>query len=150
PCELVDVLPTLLDVAGVEIPDALPGFSLRTNFHRIASFAEFHGRGYEEYQRSPAIMWRTKEWKLILYMPGRLDEAFQHYENMKGELYNLKNDPLEMDNLYAIQKHSAIRDRMISEVLMHIVCSLGRFPSCAARTKIRITGEETKPDRGKW
>ncbi len=70
PAELVDVVPTLLDVAGVQIPETLPGFSLLSDFSRRGSFAEMHGRGYEEYQRAPAVMWRTAEYKSSSICPG--------------------------------------------------------------------------------
>ena len=146
----MDVLPTLLDVAGAAIPESLPGFSLLSDFTRAGSFAEFHGRGYEEYQRAPAVMWRTDEWKLILHLPGKLGEAFQHYDRLAGELYHLPQDPLELHNLYAEPAHAAIRERLTAEALMHVMCALGKYPSQVARTKIRITGPETKPDRGKW
>ena len=150
PVELVDVVPTLLDVARVDIPDALPGFSLLSDFSRTASFAEFHGRGYEEYQRAPAAMWRTEDWKLILFMPGRLWDAYHKYDELSGELYNLTDDPLELNNLFSVPAFAEIRERMTAEMLMHLMCSLGKYPSEPARTKIRVTGPETKPDRGKW
>jgi arylsulfatase A-like enzyme len=150
PVELVDVMPTLLDVAGVEIPEILPGFSLRSDFARAGAFAELHGRGYEEYQRAPAIMWRTPEWKLILHLPGRLDEAFQRYERLSGELYHLSRDPLELRNLYPDPAYAPVRERMTAEALMHIMCCVGRYPSATMRTRIRVSGPETKPDRGAW
>jgi arylsulfatase A-like enzyme len=148
--ELVDVLPTLLDVAGVEIPDCLPGFSLRSGFSRAGAFAELHGRGYEEYQRAPAVMWRTDEWKLILHIPGRLHEAFQQYDRTRGELYHLPQDPLELRNRYDDPACAAVRERLTTQLLMHVMCSLGRYPSLTARTRVRMAGPETKPDRGKW
>jgi arylsulfatase A-like enzyme len=150
PVELVDVMPTLLGVADAEVPETLPGFSLLSDVSRIGSFAEMHGRGYEEYQRAPAVMWRTANWKLILHMPGRLGEAFHHYDRLSGELYHLAQDPLELQNLYADPTYSAIRERMTAEVLMHVMCSVGRYPSAPARTKTCITGPETRPDRSIW
>ncbi|MBN1807747.1 MAG: sulfatase-like hydrolase/transferase [Planctomycetes bacterium] len=150
PVELVDVMPTLLDVAGCGIPEFLPGFSLLSDFSRRGAFAELHGRGYEEYQRAPAVMWRTGDWKLILHMPGRLWEACLGSEELSGELYHLADDPLELNNLYASGEHAEVRERMTAEALMHVMCSLGKYPYATARTRIRVTGQETKPDRGKW
>ena len=150
PAELVDVVPTLLDAAGAEIPEVLPGVSLLSDFNRGGTFAEFHGRGYEEYQRAPAIMWRTNDMKLILYMTGRLWDACHEYEKLSGELYNLAEDPLELKNLYDDKDYSEVRERMTAEVLMHVMCCSGKYPYQPARTSIRVTGPETKPDRGKW
>jgi arylsulfatase A-like enzyme len=150
PAELVDVLPTVLDAAGREVPDFLPGFSLLSDFSRTASFAEMHGRGYEEYQRAPTVMWRSREWKLILNVPGPLGSVSGHYDRLRGELYHLVEDPLELRNLYDDPGCAEIRERMTAQLLMHVMCSLGRFPSGPARTSITVAGPETRPDGSVW
>lgn len=150
PVELVDVVPTLLDAAGVAIPEALPGVSLLGDFTRVGAFAEMHGRGYEEYQRAPAVMWRTAEWKLILHLPGRLGEAFSHVDQLAGELYGLTDDPRELNNRYDDPACAAIRERLTAQALMHVISALGRYPAGPARARIRVTGPETKPDGSIW
>jgi arylsulfatase A-like enzyme len=150
PAELVDVVPTLLQAAGVEIPETLPGVSLLSDFTRVGSFAEMHGRGYEEDQRAPAVMWRAGGWKLILHLPGKLGEACHHYDTIPGELYDLADDPLEMNNRYADAACAGVRERMTAQVLMHVMSSLGKYPHAPARTRIRVTGPETKPDASMW
>ncbi|HOX06097.1 MAG TPA: sulfatase-like hydrolase/transferase [Planctomycetota bacterium] len=150
PAELVDVVPTLLDAAGLEIPDALPGLSLLSDAVRPGSFAEMHGRGYEEYQRAPAVMYRTAEWKLILHLPGRLGEALPAAGRISGELYRLADDPLELNNCYADAACAQVRERLTAQALMHLMCSVGRFPSAPSRARVRVTGPETKPDRSIW
>jgi arylsulfatase A-like enzyme len=150
PAELVDVMPTLLAAAGAEIPEALPGMNLLAADARSGSFAEMHGRGYEEYQRAPAVMWRTSDWKLILALPGRIGDIQGNYEQINGELYDLKTDPLELNNRYADPACATIRERMTAQVLMHVMGALGRFPGGPARARIRITGPETQPDSSIW
>jgi len=150
PVELVDVLPTLLDAAGCEVPETLPGFSLLSDFSRDGSFCEMHGRGYEEYQKAPAVMYRTREWKLILSLPGHLDEAFHRYDRIRGELYHLADDPLELNNLYGAEEHAAVREDLTRRVLMHVMCALGRFPRGAARARLRVTAPPTRPDASIW
>ena len=150
PAELVDVVPTLLDAAGVEVPEELPGLSLLSDVVRPGSFAEMHGRGYEEYQRAPAVMYRTGEWKLILHLPGRLGEARPEAGSISGELYRLADDPLELRNLYADAACAQVRERLTAQALMHVMCSVGRFPSGPSRARVRVTGAETKPDRSMW
>jgi arylsulfatase len=150
PAELVDVLPTLLDAAGEELPDILPGFSLLSDFSRAASFAEMHGRGYEEYQRAPTVMWRSNEWKLILRIPGPLGEVGGTCDRIEGELYHLAEDPLELHNRYDDGACAEVRNQMTTQLLMHVMCSLGRFPGGPARPRIKVTGPETKPDNSVW
>jgi len=150
PAELVDVLPTILQAAGLDIPEELPGISLLSDEVRPGSFAEMHGRGYEEYQRAPAIMYRTAEWKLILHLPGRLGEAVPSADRISGELYRLSDDPLELRNLYDEGEWRDVRERLTAQALMHIMCAAGRFPRAPARARIRLTGPETKPDRSLW
>ncbi len=150
PTELVDIVPTLLDAAGEDLPDVLPGFSLLSDFSRSASFAEMHGRGYEEYQRAPSVMLRNKDWKLILNMPGPLGAVGGSYDRIKGELYHLAEDPLELQNRFDDPDAVQIREQMTAHVLMHVMCALGRFPAGPARAGIKVAGPETKPDNSVW
>ena len=107
PAELVDVLPTIAQTAGVQLPCNLPGLNLLGDDRHAASFCELHEAD------GPAWMWRTPEWKLILFtdrrrVPGK--------EEIRGELYDLKNDPHEWRNLYAEEKHAAIRERLKAQL----------------------------------
>jgi arylsulfatase A-like enzyme len=83
--EAADLAPTLGELMGFRTPYAqgkslVPLWNKPGAIHKEAVFGEF-----------PTIkMARTKDWKLVHY-PG------QKY----GELYDLRNDPNEYDNLYA-------------------------------------------------
>ena len=91
----VDLAPTLLDFAGLPIPDDLQGYSLKPILEgqaekvRDASYYHFyeHGTGLPE-----MVGIRTERYKLIHY-PG-MDAAYQF------ELFDLKNDSDEMTNQY--------------------------------------------------
>ena len=95
--ELTDLVPTLMDAAGLDVPDGQPGRSLMplltgqapTNSHREFVRCDYHGAlnlGREP-QRSHGTMIRTEGWKLVLYHGTGL-----------GELFNLEQDPMEFDN----------------------------------------------------
>jgi arylsulfatase A-like enzyme len=91
----VDLAPTLLDFAGLPIPDDIQGYSLKPILEgkaekvRDASYYHFYeaGTGLPE-----MVGIRTERYKLIHY-PG-LDEAHQF------EVFDLKNDSDEMINQY--------------------------------------------------
>lgn len=99
----VDLAPTLLDFAGLPIPKDMQGYSLkpiledRTEKVRDASYYHF----YEHGKRLPEMIGiRTATHKLIHY-PG-LKESHQ------WELFDLKNDPHEMRNLYRSIEHATL------------------------------------------
>ena len=108
----IDLGPTLLDMAGVAIPEQMQGKSLkpliekkevpwRTDFFSENLFME------QNYPRTEAV--RTKDWKYIRYFSKEKD---QHHilslvspilgeQPIYEELYDLKNDPNEEKNLVA-------------------------------------------------
>ncbi|EDM29155.1 N-acetylglucosamine-6-sulfatase precursor [Lentisphaera araneosa HTCC2155] len=91
----VDIAPTILDFAGVTIPEGMQGFSLKPILLgkkekvRDASYYHFYDHGV----RLPEMIGiRTDRYKLIFY-PGMKG----HY---RWELFDLKNDSQEMNNLH--------------------------------------------------
>ena len=95
----VDIAPTLLDLAGVEAPTAMQGRSL----HALLNGASEHWRDevftehlweVEGIPRTEGL--RTLDWKYIRY----LDHP--EYE----ELYDLRNDPHEEQNLAREEEHA--------------------------------------------
>ncbi|MBN2133809.1 MAG: sulfatase-like hydrolase/transferase [Sedimentisphaerales bacterium] len=103
PVEMIDFVPTLMDLCGLQVPANISGRSLmplirgQISEWREACFCEIdHSMSmYEELrQRSGRrVMVRTKEWKMIWFMDERT-------EDKDGALYNLKEDPGETENLY--------------------------------------------------
>ena len=47
----------------------------------------------------------------------------------KGELYNLRDDPHEWKNRYADPACAGVRERMKTELLMHLACAWASFPA---------------------
>ncbi|MCA9430305.1 MAG: sulfatase-like hydrolase/transferase [Candidatus Omnitrophica bacterium] len=127
--ELVDILPTLQGIAGIDPDPGLAGLDLLADKKRVGTFSEFHGSGFEEEQPAPAYMWRTEDWKLILHLQGHVGDALSRTESTRGELYDLKNDPNEWNNLYDSQAHSQVREAMKTELLMHLACVWNRGPN---------------------
>lgn len=136
PSELVDVLPTLLHLAGTEKPEYLPGGSLLEPPCRNGQFAEFHGSGYHEVQYGPKYMWRKDGFKLVLNMPGKVPDALTRLDDIIGELYDLKNDPLEVNNLYDRREYFTLREQMTRQLLVHVMVALAKFPRGMTTTHV--------------
>lgn len=102
--EAIDVMPTILELCGVAVPDTVQGRSLLRAGAREMVFCEnimpevitnggtgypwVPGKGIDGIRHPDAKMVRTGRWKLNYY-PGN-----------GGELYDLENDPGEWRNLY--------------------------------------------------
>ncbi|MFQ6099047.1 MAG: sulfatase/phosphatase domain-containing protein, partial [Armatimonadota bacterium] len=103
----VDVAPTILDLAGVSIPDDMHGVSWRPILERKRT--RWRKAFLYEYYEYPAVHMvaknrgvRTRRWKYIHYFEE--PEAF--------ELYDLKNDPEEVNNLYGDPKYEGKVDEL--------------------------------------
>lgn len=128
PAEHIDLYPTIASIANGHVDPRLPGINLLKETRRKGSFSEFHGLTKEGFQASPAYMWRNEEFKLILYLDGALKDNFLNVDDVKGELYNLKEDPNEWENLYEEDSCRDIRESMKTELLMHLACTYARGP----------------------
>jgi len=141
----VDFLPTLLDLAGVAIPDNLQGFSavdiLRgrtTEPVRDAIFAEHLSHALRD-NTSRCI--RTERYKLIRnFEPGRkiVKPIDAHPQNVAGhtarprregtrpvaQLFDLEADPIEYNNL-ALDKQHAPLLRELSDRLWRWMADVG-------------------------
>jgi arylsulfatase A-like enzyme len=111
PVEMIDFVPTLMDLSGLAVPDSISGRSLMPLIRgevrqwREACFCEIdHSVSmYDELrQRSGRqVMVRTKEWKRIWFMDERVADE-------DGALYNLKDDPGERVNLHGRPEHAGV------------------------------------------
>ncbi len=111
PVEMIDFIPTLMDLSGLAVPDSISGRSLlplirgEVTQWREACFCEIdHSMSmYDELrQRSGRrVMVRTKEWKLDWFMDERVADK-------DGALYNLRHDPGERVNLYGRREYADV------------------------------------------
>ena len=112
----LDIAPTLLDFAGLPIPENMHGASLKPvlledkPFEREYVMLE-HPDFNPELETRTAYSLRSKKWKYIrTYEDGR--DSPHTFE----ELYDLENDPFEMNNLAADPERGpllqSLRDRL--------------------------------------
>ncbi|WKL00679.1 hypothetical protein Q0F98_27275 [Paenibacillus amylolyticus] len=81
---MVDLVPTLTRAAGLQANPMLPGVDLLGDLRHRGTFCEFHGKGVTAPHSAPAYMWRTTEWKLILYLEGSVAESASRVHETKG------------------------------------------------------------------
>jgi arylsulfatase A-like enzyme len=122
--EIIDVMPTILDAVDVPIPDPVQGKSL---IPMLASGGGHHkSEVYSEYfcgsvHVEPALMIRDRKWKFTHYPMQQSihDNLYRdHYLKhtrffdslVEGELYDLENDPYEMENLFERPEYKEICD----------------------------------------
>ena len=104
--ELIDVCPTLLEWAGLKTPPEIQG----ENLLPACSGGSAPSREYVFAQSGAVKALRSERYKLVYY-PG------QPY----GELYDLRNDPHEIENLYGSAEHEKIRAGMLQALLDRLI-----------------------------
>lgn len=107
----IDFAPTILDVAGVEVPEEIQGESLTPLF--AGNNTDWRDQLYYHYYEYPAehavkrhYGIRTDRYKLIHF----------YYDIDEWELYDLENDPQEMNNVYENPEYAEIRDSLNQEL----------------------------------
>ncbi len=100
--EMIDFMPTLLDLSELPAPDGIPGRSLVPLINgedrgREVVFSEIDHSGsmYDPLRENSGrqVMARTDKWKLVYFHDPRVDDK-------DGALYNLEEDLWEFHNLY--------------------------------------------------
>jgi arylsulfatase A-like enzyme len=120
PVELINVLPTVLDNLNISVPREAQGKSLVPlmlgDTRSVPEYA-FTEAGYaRNYQR----VIRTQKWKLI-YAPDEKDQRIM--QGMPFELYDIENDPNELNNLVHVEAELA--EKLKSELFKWIKSSAG-------------------------
>jgi len=114
PVELVDFLPTLMELSGLDVPEGVAGRSLMPLIRgelrqwRPACFCDIdHARSmYKELRNTGRrLMVRTKKWKMVCFMDTRVADE-------DGCLYNLERDPGETVNLYGKPEYAEVVRRL--------------------------------------
>jgi len=109
PVSLIDIYPTVLKSANLDVLDGRPGRSLVDLANEPAQFdrpvfSEYHAMG----SMSGAFMFRKGKWKLV------------YFAGMAPELYDLSDDPQELSDLGNRPEFASVRDELITG--LHAIC----------------------------
>ncbi|UCD28165.1 MAG: sulfatase-like hydrolase/transferase [Planctomycetota bacterium] len=126
----VDLLPTLCDLAGVQVPKDIDGKSLRPLLFgasmsqpvwRDAIFSEYYGK---QNWRAPIRVVRTGSYKYIRYL------------KYGEELYDLKKDPHELTNLTDSPEHRHIKKELSARLERWMIETRDPFSQLTVRDKM--------------
>ena len=113
-CLNIDMAPTILNLAGIEKPDYMQGESMvnllkgnKEDNWRKSMLFEYYLDTYWPYAGPNQIAVRTERYKLV--------DAF--LKNDIDELYDLKTDPGEMNNLINNPDYDKIEAELIEEAI---------------------------------
>ncbi|NLO07716.1 MAG: arylsulfatase [candidate division WS1 bacterium] len=99
PVGLQDVMPTLLDIAGVESPDTMTGESV-VQAARGGEWREFiHGEHSPCYHPTNAVQYLTDGREKFLWFPVTGQEQFFDLQNDRDETRDLINDPAAQERV---------------------------------------------------
>lgn len=136
----IDLLPTLLDVAGVPIPSNVQGRSLMTLLDgdaysaRDTIFAEISHHDYYDPRRcirtethklianfasAPAYMDPSQSWRPRSDTVVPEDHATAYHPCL--ELYDLRTDPWEQNNIAEAPEHSETRAMLLDRLRYHLI-----------------------------
>ena len=121
--ELLDIVPTLLDSAQIEIEPQIQGRSLLDICQGKSNPAHHRDHVYCEYynawthHRSYGTMMRTADKKIVVY--HGVDE---------GEFYDLESDPDEFNNLWASDQHQSLRESLLKQTFDASVFTMDPMP----------------------
>jgi arylsulfatase A-like enzyme len=115
---LVDVMPTLLDTAGVRIPEDVQGRSLVPLSRNDSE--NWPAETYIQFGDSwlpPGRAIRTSRWKYAVTAPEEYAGVPHAPEYVDTHLYDLRTDPYELTNLVQAKTHQPLREQLRETLL---------------------------------
>jgi arylsulfatase A-like enzyme len=134
PVEQVDLAPTFCEIAGVEPADWMQGKALpvRDDGSRQRALCEWdsqfpgYGMRMRSIYRDGCLLTRYEP---STSTPNGLEESWPQfaaitcnvrYDGTEGELYDMKNDPLQWHNLWDDPKHKSLKSDLIADLYDHL------------------------------
>jgi len=139
---LVDLPPTLLDAANIEVPASMQGRSILplVNREKIDWPEEIFVQ-ISESEVGRAV--RTHRWKYCVHAPdknGNRDSGSSHY--VEEFLYDLRADPWELNNLAGFESHREVADVMKERLIKRMI-EAGEAAPLVENAPSRRAGQRT-------
>lgn len=139
---LIDLPPTLLEAAGLEVPAPMQGRSIMPLLREGDSdWPEEVFVQISEAQTGRAV--RTARWKYGVDAPGEKGPSASVY--VEQYLYDLQADPYELNNLIGLQSHARVAEIM-SDRLLKRMLAIGEAAPQIERAAVRKSGQRTVSD----
>lgn len=129
--ESIDIMPTILELLNLEMPDGVQGKSLvpymtgKTSVHKDEVYGQYYCGSL---QNTSALMVRDETWKLTYYPEGnamedkllndhplKMSPMFEK-KDVFGELYHMVNDPDEIHNLFDDPAYATIKESYMAKL----------------------------------
>ncbi len=145
---LTDLPATLLDAAGLPVPDQMEGRSILPLIHQPnADWPDDVFIQISESQVGRVV--RTKRWKYAVVAPDKDGNADSNSEvYVETELYDLLADPYELHNLAGHDTHQEVsqvmRDRLIKRIksIENMDVTIQPAASWVGNNQLQVTSEE--------
>ena len=143
---LIDLPPTLLDAAGIDVPEHMQGRSLMPLLNGTsAEWPEDVFVQISEAQTGRAV--RTKRWKYGVDAPGESGLGSDTY--VEQYLYDLQADPYELNNLVGHQSHAGVAEVM-SQRLVRRMREAGEDEPMIEHVEVRGSGQRTVSEKERY
>ncbi|MFH5185296.1 sulfatase-like hydrolase/transferase [Paenibacillus sp. TAB 01] len=146
---LIDIPPTLLDAAGIQVPPTMQGRSLMPLLTgRSVEWPEEVFVQISESEVGRAV--RTKRWKYVVSAPEQ--DAFTSAGSMRyveTHLYDLQSDPYELNNLIGLESHHAVADIM-QQRLQRRMAEAGEAVPVIDPAPVRPAGQRKVSEEEAW
>ena len=124
--ELIDIAPTLLELAGIPVYGGMQGKSLANLLYGEGNKDQHREDVMSEYLNAMATHKEPAAYSTML-RDGQYKLVCHHGESC-GELYDMAKDPDETNNLWTVKEYESIRNKMIMRLCDRIAFSCDPLP----------------------